>query len=171
MTRRLEEMKDSIFKLWSKIGPSYKHTMYFNFRLQSFEEYCYLLCEFYGLDSSTPVQSVIGEMVWDGNIEITKHEICGKGLIELQYIKLMSSEEEVMRKLYDGYGGNFKDLFIFEKDPLFECPEEDEYGDCYDYQCVVPVANEVHKMLYKKYGIHINHTMASDRNDDNYIPV
>lgn len=171
MNTKILNIKDSLFKLWSKIGPSYKHTRYFNIQLETFEEYCYLLCEFYGLDTSDPIESVIGEMVWDGNIVVSEYEICGKGLIELTHIRLMTDEKNVMRKLYEGYGGNFSDLYTFEIDPYFECPDEDEYGDCYDYECVVPVTNRVHQMLYKKYGIRINHSEARERNEDNYLPV
>ena len=152
-----QDKLDSLQFLWNKMGkPSFKDTRYYNFKFHSLNQYFDELKKFYGTND------IIQHILDNANEVIQNNLVCNNQMRAVDInIPFDNNHTMVinMMGMYEGFAGVFTMTYEATVDPDFECPYEDEYGDCYDYECLVPVTRKVDSMIRDKYGIRTNTTV------------
>ena len=140
----LNKKLDALQIFWGATGkPNLKDARYFGLKFPNMETYLNELKKFLRVDDIN--QHILDEI----NAIIVEHGTCG------QYVKVVgyNVEDYPLRSLEDyGYGGKPTIEVRYVEDPDFDCPYEDEYGDCFFYECVSPALDEVRRFLKSKYG-------------------
>lgn len=149
-----------IFDIWDSVGKvSYETSKYLGFKFSTMDEYYEAVAEYYGKDVSELNQYMVDFC----NDYIQNNQVCG-GDIRLVSItpQFNTSREADMEIIYNKMSGIHAVKIEFIKDPTFECPDEDEYGDCYDYECVMSVIRRMEFEFRKKFGLRLGSFSARE---------
>lgn len=149
-----QDKLDSLQFLWKKMGkPSFKDSRYYNFKFYSLNDYFDELKKFYGTND-------IKQHILDNANEVIQNNlVCNNQMravdIDIPFDNTSAMVTNMMG-MYEGFAGVFTMTYEATDDPDFECPYDDEYGDCFDYECLLPVTRKVDSMIRDKYGIRTN---------------
>lgn len=140
----LNRKLDALQIFWGTTGrPNFNDAKYFGFDFPNMGVYLNELQKFLGVeDVNEHILNEINQIIQENNykqnyIKVTEYPI----------------EKYPLKSLHKfGYGSKPTLTVTYKDDPSFECPYEDEYGDCYFYEYIGPILNEVRRHLKSKYG-------------------
>ena len=151
----------ALFTIWDTTGKiSYHSTKYLGWKFTTMDEYYGALGQYYNKETWEELRQFMIDFC---NQELQKLKVCDNEIrITAITPSFNTSSPADMAIIYEGMSGNHKTEVNYTKDPNFECPVEDEYGDCFEYECVSSVVINMSVEFRKKFGIRMGSFESSE---------